>query len=67
MVVDRNRPILCVGCKWSDAPPDRSLRYFRARFPDCDAWQVSATGTKDYIGAGGIRLAPALTLLNTLI
>ena len=64
---DRDRPILCVECKWNDAPLDRSLRYFKARFPDCDAWQISAVGTKDYLGAGGIRVAPALTLLGTLI
>ena len=67
LVVDRDRPILCVECKWNDAPLDRSLRYFKARFPDCDAWQISAVGTKDYLGAGGIRAAPALTLLRTLI
>ena len=67
LVVDRDRPILCVECKWNDAPLDRSLRYFKARFPDCDAWQISAVGTKDYLGAGDIRAAPALTLLRTLI
>lgn len=67
LVVDRDRPILCVECKWNDAPLDRSLRYFKARFPDCDAWQISAVGTKNYLGAGGIRAAPALTLLRTLI
>ena len=67
VIVDRDRPILCVECKWNDAPVDRSLRYFKARFPDCDAWQISAVGTKDYLGAGGIRVAPALTLLGTLI
>ena len=67
LVVDRDRPILSVECKWNDAPLDRSLRYFKARFPDCDAWQISAVGTKDYLGAGGIRAAPALTLLRTLI
>ena len=67
VIVDRDRPILCVECKWNDTPLDRSLRYFKARFPDCDAWQISAVGTKDYLGAGGIRVAPALTLLGTLI
>ena len=49
LVVDRGRPTLCVECKWSDAPVDKSLRYFKARFPDCDAWQISAVGTKDYV------------------
>ena len=66
VVADRRRPVLCVECKWADVPIDRSLRYFKARFPDCDAWQLSATGTKDYVNADGIRAAPALALLSTL-
>ena len=66
MIVDRRQPLLCVECKWADTPVDKSLRYFKVRFPDCDAWQISATGTRDYVNANGIRVAPALTLLRTL-
>ena len=67
VIVDRQRPVLCVECKWADTPVDKSLRYFKVRFPDCDAWQLSATGTKDYVNPDGVRVAPALTLLRTLI
>jgi hypothetical protein len=67
VVVERRRPLVCVECKWADTPVDKSLRYFRVRFPDCDAWQISATGSKDYVDRDGIRVAPALTLLKTLI
>ena len=67
VIADRGRPVLCVECKWSDAPPDRSLRYFKTRFPECDAWQISAVGTRDYIDARGLRVAPALTFLRTLV
>ena len=67
VIVDHRQPVLCVECKWSDTPVDKGLRYFKVRFPDCDAWQISATGMKDYINADGIRVAPALTLLRTLI
>lgn len=67
VVVDRRRPIRCVECKWSDAPVDRSLRYFKDRFPDCDAWQISAAGAKDYVNPDGIRVAPALALLAELV
>ena len=67
VVADRRRPVLCVECKWADVPIDRSLRYFKARFPGCDAWQLSATGTKDYVNADGIRAAPAPALLSTLV
>lgn len=52
---------------WDDAPPDRSLRYLKARFPGAHAWQLSAVGTKDYQTPEGIRVSPALQLLGSLI
>ena len=51
---------------------DVELRYFRdtdrkVRFPKCEAWQISAVGTKDYVTPDGIRVAPAMQLLRGLI
>jgi predicted AAA+ superfamily ATPase len=67
VVVERRAPVLLVESKWGDAPVDRGLRYLKARFPDARAWQVSATGRKDYVTPEGIRVAPAATLLSTLV
>jgi uncharacterized protein len=67
VVVDRRKPILLVEAKRADADVDRSLRYLKARFPRCDAWQVSATGRKDFVTPEGIRVAPALELLRSLV
>jgi len=67
VITESRRPRLIVECKWSDAAPDRSLRYLKARFPDADAWQISAAGTKDYRSPDGIRVAPAVELLRTLV
>ena len=67
VVTDRQRPVLCVECKWADGRLDKSLRYFKVRFPDCEAWQVSASGTKDFVTPEGIRVAPALELLGRLV
>ncbi|MYA09710.1 MAG: ATP-binding protein [Holophagales bacterium] len=67
IVTDRRQPVLCVECKWADGRLDKSLRYFKVRFPDCEAWQVSATGTKDFVTPEGIRVAPALELLGRLV
>jgi predicted AAA+ superfamily ATPase len=67
VVVDRRAPILMVECKWADAAVDRSLRYLKIRYPTCPAWQVSAAGARDYVTPEGIRVAPALTLLRSLI
>jgi uncharacterized protein len=67
VVTDRGRPIRLVECKWSDTEADRGLRYLCAKFPGVDAWQISATGRKDYRTPDGIRVAPATELLASLI
>lgn len=64
VVVEKERPILFVECKWSDGDVDRGLRYLAARFPDAAAWQISATGTRDHQTVEGIRVAPAPVLLS---
>jgi uncharacterized protein len=43
------------------------VRYLKARFPQAQAWQLSAVGSKDYQTREGIRVAPALALLRTLV
>lgn len=60
-------PLAFVECKWDDAPPDRSLRYLKQRFPAVPAWQVSATGVLDYLTPDGLRVAPAAVLLRDLV
>jgi len=66
VVVEAKKPILLVECKWGDQAIDQGLRYLKARFPTCAAWQVSCVGRKDYQSPEGIRVAPALTLLRTM-
>lgn len=67
VVTDRGRPIRIVECKWADTDVDRGLRYLHEKFPAAEAWQVSATGRKDYRTPAGIRVAPALALLTALV
>jgi hypothetical protein len=67
VVVEARRPLLAVECKLGDEEVSRGLRYFRARFPECEAWQISAEGRKDYLTPEGIRVAPALPLLRKLV
>lgn len=67
VITERRRPQLLVECKWGDAEVDRSLRYLKTRFSEAEAWQVSATGRKDYLTPEGIRVSPALALLNQLV
>lgn len=67
VVTEGRRPLLLVECKWSDAEPDRSLRYLKERFAQAQAWQVCAAGRKDFQSPEGIRVAPAVELLKTLV
>jgi predicted AAA+ superfamily ATPase len=67
VLAERRKPLTLIECKWADAEIDRSLRYLKARFPQCEAWQISATGRKDYVSGEGIRVCPATELLKTLV
>ena len=44
-----------------------SLHYLHARFPNAAAWQISAVGKKDYETPEGLRVAPAVKFLGTLV
>ena len=67
VVVEGRTPILFVEAKRGDQDVDRGLKYLRTRFPKVDAWQLSETGTKDYVTPDGIRVAPALAFLRNLV
>ncbi len=67
VVIEKTIPRLLVECKWADRTLDRGLRYLKRRFPEAEAWQISATGEKDYQTPEGIRIAPAIQLLRRLI
>ena len=67
VVTDRGTPITVVECKLSDSRIDKNLRYWKARFPECEAWQVSATGVKDFVSPDGIRVCNAVMFLKGLV
>jgi predicted AAA+ superfamily ATPase len=67
VVTEKRKPILAVECKTGDELASAHLRYFKARFPSCVAWQVALNGKKDFTTPEGIRVAPAMTLLRTLV
>lgn len=67
VVTEDRRPAILVECKWSDVRIDKSLRYLKARFPEAEAWQVAATGEKDFVDPDGIRVSPAVRFLSGLV
>ncbi len=66
VVLEGLEPILFVEAKLGDAPVNKGLFTLKHRYPDAEAWQISATGKKDYQKPEGIRVAPALEFLKTL-
>jgi uncharacterized protein len=67
VVLENRKPIQLVEAKWADGDVTLGLRYLKERFPDADAWQISATGRKDFVSRDGIRVAPALEYLPLLV
>jgi hypothetical protein len=67
VVLENGRPIRLVEAKWADDAIAPGLRYLKARFPSAEAWQISATGKKDYLSPDGIRVAPAVGFLGGLV
>jgi len=67
VISERRKIMTLVECKWGDTDVDRGLRYLKARAPGCEAWQISATGRKDYATPEGIRVAPAIAFLRALV
>lgn len=67
VVVEDEKPVLFVECKWSDDDVSRSLCYLRNHFPEVPAWQIHADGKKDYQTSDGIRVAPAYLFLRDFV
>jgi hypothetical protein len=67
VVTEHRQPVKMVECKLTESRLDRSLRYLKRRYPDAEAWQLAASGDRDYRAPEGIRVCPALTFLKTLV
>ena len=67
VVTERSNVIALIECKLGDDAVSGGLRYMKARFPQAQAWQVSATGSRDFVSTDGIRVAPAVSLLRQLV
>ncbi len=66
VILENRKPIQLIECKWKDATVSPSLKYMKERFPACEAWQLLATGKKDFVSPDGIRVCPAVVFLRTL-
>ncbi|HCU24276.1 MAG TPA: AAA family ATPase [Deltaproteobacteria bacterium] len=67
VVTQKKRPLWAIECKSNDTELHRGLKYFKERFPACEAWQLTAAGKKDYVSGEGIRVCPARIFLERLV
>jgi hypothetical protein len=67
VITENLDPILFIEAKWNDAEIAKGLKYLKQRFPQTQAFQISAEGKKDYITPEGIRVCPALKFLPSLV
>lgn len=67
VVVEDGKAILIIECKWSDDDVNKTLIYLKRKFPQARAWQLHATGKKDYQTKENIRVAPAWIFLRELV
>lgn len=67
VIVKKREPIMAIETKWSDTDISLPLKYFKQRFPQCETWQISFEGKKDYFTGEAIRVVPALTFLRNFI
>ncbi len=67
VIVEAGNPVRLIEAKWGDADVVRGLRYLKSRFPGAEAVQISATGKKDFLTPGGIRVRPAVSFLAELV
>lgn len=56
VIVEDKKPLMLIECKWNDVSISPALIYFKKRFPQAEAYQISAVGEKDYQNEDGIRV-----------
>lgn len=66
VIVLDNKPIIAIEAKYEDSSISPSLKYFKARFPDCEALQLTALAGREYTSGDGIKVQWAPRYLSTL-
>lgn len=67
IIVEKNSPVIAIECKWDDDSISPALKYFKERFPSCEALQITMEGKKEFVSTEGIRVCSALKYLGDLI
>lgn len=67
VITERRRPVMMVEARLAATAVDASLRYLKAKFPSCPAYQVHLRGDREAVTAEGIHLWTARRFLRELV
>lgn len=67
VITENSNPVQFIEVKWKEDQVSKGLKYLKKKFPETEAFQLSAIGTKDYLTLDGIRVLPAIRFLSRLI
>ncbi len=67
IIVEDNKPVMAIEAKTNDSKVNKSLYYFKKKFPDTDVIQIVYQGKKDIKTKEGIRICPISKFLSNLI
>ncbi len=67
VITEDDQPIYAIECKVSDDDISKHLNYFKRKFPQCEAWQLTSDAQAHFISKDGIHCAQAMEFLKKLI
>ena len=66
-VTEDLKPKMFIECKWSESSTSPHLHYLQKKFPGAEYYQISATGTRQYINKNSIIHLTAIEFLQQLV
>ncbi len=66
VTVDK-KPIIAIEARYSDSHVSPALKYFKSRFPECEAVQLVAREDREFVSAEGIEVMWRPRYLGTLV
>ncbi len=67
VITDNKKPKFFIECKYNDTNVSKHLRYMKERFPQTEAWQLTALSEKNFSDPDNIHVCPAVIFLKNLI
>ncbi|MFN7262239.1 MAG: ATP-binding protein [Pseudobdellovibrionaceae bacterium] len=67
VIVEKNKPLYFIECKFSQSESSRGIRYLKSIFPEARALQVSLKTKKNFVDGYGVEHCSALSFLRDLV